>query len=449
MRFNTNFIPALLKAVVFSSAELGLYTCSVMEKAEITVGFRDLSPVQRQMVRSTLQSLLDSHYFSKSKRYPALLEYAVHNTLEGNAGKLKERAFGAEVFGRPADYDTSNDPVVRIAAGEVRKRIELYFSQHPEAPVRIVLPVGSYTAEFHFRSLSTDDTPPRQPQTDAIEVQDHAPPGSGAVHSESKNKGWGAWMAGRGLVLAAMLLLMVAGLAVWRYLQNRGTGEFWWPVLHNDVPALIVLGGGPDPNLAGNGATGANSQELKTLAMDNAIAAAQICSVFREYERDCKVTPAQSATLADLRYKSVALVGAFDNAWTQRLMAPLRYQFQIDAIDSPAPTKSRMIVDRDHMETTSTWRVGSGGPALELGKEYAIVGRFRSDITDGMVVVVAGLGPAGTNSAGEYVCSPEKLHEILSLAPKEWKGFNFEAVLQIEVVQGKAGHAKVVATQFW
>jgi len=96
--------------------------------------------------------------------------------------------------------------------------------------------------------------------------------------------------------------------------------------------------------------------------------------------------------------------------------------------------------------------MGKIGPAalkLPMNEDYAIVARFHSDVTDGMAVVVAGLGRQGTHTGGLYICSPDAMRTILSRAPKGWKGVNFEAVLKTNVIQGSAGHAEVIATQFW
>jgi len=51
----------------------------------------------------------------------------VEQTLAGNEDNLKERTLGVEVFHRTPDYDTNLDPVVRLCAGEVRKRIAQYY----------------------------------------------------------------------------------------------------------------------------------------------------------------------------------------------------------------------------------------------------------------------------------------------------------------------------------
>ncbi len=74
-------------------------------------------------IREQLDRLLPHPLFANSKRYPALLAYTVEQTLLGHAADLKERSIGVEVFGRSPAYDANADPVVRITAGEVRKRL--------------------------------------------------------------------------------------------------------------------------------------------------------------------------------------------------------------------------------------------------------------------------------------------------------------------------------------
>jgi hypothetical protein len=424
-----------------------------MEQAEFTVGYRDLSAEQQQLVRDTLQSLLSSPHFRKSKRYPALLEYVVGNALAGNTSSSKERIVGAEVFGRSADYDTSNDAIVRIAAGEVRKRMESYFQEHPEAPVRIDLPLGNYTAEFHFRS---------QPDKDAFstvlktEEDIPSPVAFSPSDLKSKNGRTPAWLI---WVVALVVVLMAVGAGKWIDVQDQSRRDFWQPILHTQQPAVILTGEVPILSVE------APSPDKQAIYIDrklrdespiqfgDAMAAARICGIFKNGGRDCKVIPASSATVVDLRNTSVVLVGAFNNALTQRFLASLR--FQLESIDSdsipgtktPGP-KTRAIVDRFHPEANSAWKVGMERPLPESG-DYAILGRFHSDINDGMVVVIAGLGPQGTDGAGEFISSPDNMQQILAQAPKDWKGVNFEAVLHIDLVQGNAGHVKVITTYFW
>jgi hypothetical protein len=67
-----------------------------------------------------MEKVLASNQFCNSRRYPALLRYVVDQALSGNGDQIKERTVGIEVFGRPPDYDTNTDTVVRYTAGEVR-----------------------------------------------------------------------------------------------------------------------------------------------------------------------------------------------------------------------------------------------------------------------------------------------------------------------------------------
>ena len=80
-------------------------------------------------VRVQLEQLLASNLFCHSTRYPALLQYIVEQTLEGHGNKLKERLIGIEVFHRAPDYDTNAEPIVRVTAAEVRKRIAQYYHE--------------------------------------------------------------------------------------------------------------------------------------------------------------------------------------------------------------------------------------------------------------------------------------------------------------------------------
>src|ERR1017187_3713418 len=108
----------------------------------------------KQEVRAQLARLLASPLFQHSKHYPGLLRYVVNETLEGRGGFLKERALGAEVFGRDPNYDPNADPVVRTSASEVRKRIaQFYHEPGHESEIRIELTSGSHTPEFRYAAV--------------------------------------------------------------------------------------------------------------------------------------------------------------------------------------------------------------------------------------------------------------------------------------------------------
>src|SRR5689334_13963845 len=108
-------------------------------RADSVVGL-DPAAVHAQLAR-----LLESPHFRNSKRSQALLRFVVQAVLAGDQNSLKERCIGATVFGRQPAYDTAQDPIVRNAAIEVRKRLAQYHLE-PEhaAELRVGLPSGSY-----------------------------------------------------------------------------------------------------------------------------------------------------------------------------------------------------------------------------------------------------------------------------------------------------------------
>ena len=78
------------------------------------------SPEQSAKVHETLERVLASHAFRKSEQCQKFLRYVVEHSDSSRDDLLKERIIGVEVFGRQTDYDTADDPAVRVRAAEVR-----------------------------------------------------------------------------------------------------------------------------------------------------------------------------------------------------------------------------------------------------------------------------------------------------------------------------------------
>src|ERR1700739_1845442 len=120
-----------------------------MLSQQVVEGWIPSTPADCALVQQQLEKLLTDSHFSFSKRYPSFLRFVVTNALAGQTELLKERILGVEIFGRHADYDTATDPIVRVTAAEIRKRIELYYQEAGhDAEIRISLPSGSYVPQF-------------------------------------------------------------------------------------------------------------------------------------------------------------------------------------------------------------------------------------------------------------------------------------------------------------
>ena len=89
----------------------------------------DGTPPEPRPGREFLDDILRSTPFRTSRQCQDLFRYIVEHSLAGSDDSLRERVIGIEVFGRAPDYDTAQDPVVRIRAAYVRKRLAEYYQK--------------------------------------------------------------------------------------------------------------------------------------------------------------------------------------------------------------------------------------------------------------------------------------------------------------------------------
>jgi hypothetical protein len=170
-------------------------------------------------------------------------------------------------------------------------------------------------------------------------------------------------------------------------------------------------------------------------------AIANILSYLKGNGKPFRIHEANSDTLDDLHDRAVVLVTGNNNKWTEFLLKTLRFHLVLhDQFSYIADSKN---------PTFRGWNIDFSQPFKEQTSDYAIIARFYSATTGAPVVVAAGISSNGTEAAGEFIVSPEGLAKLKRLAPNGRLNRNFEAVLKVEVVDGKTGAANIVASQFW
>ena len=80
-----------------------------------------------QVVRNQLSRMLDSRYFRTSPRLRLFLLYTVEQGLAGCEDRLKEYCIALAVFGKPDSFDPRVDSAVRVAARQLRAKIDVYY----------------------------------------------------------------------------------------------------------------------------------------------------------------------------------------------------------------------------------------------------------------------------------------------------------------------------------
>jgi hypothetical protein len=159
--------------------------------------------LERQEIIGHLTRLLKSELLGGSPSLAKLLTFCVNTTLAGEEESLKETTIGVLCFGRSATYDTKADPIVRVNARRLRRKLELFYeAEGREEKVRISLPKGSYIARFHRREEAIAPAAVTI-QTDPIVDLEIPLASVVAVHKSG-------WRGYRSLSLAALLFIVIA-----------------------------------------------------------------------------------------------------------------------------------------------------------------------------------------------------------------------------------------------
>lgn len=103
----------------------------------------------REQILQALDKILKSPSFISAKKMCSLLSFIVTETLDGCAKTLKAFTIAVEVFQRDESFDPQQDPIIRVQAGNLRKRLkEYYLTDGKDDAIMIKIPKGAYSALF-------------------------------------------------------------------------------------------------------------------------------------------------------------------------------------------------------------------------------------------------------------------------------------------------------------
>jgi hypothetical protein len=422
-----------------------------------------LNPDQRQNVLEELERILHGKRFHNSGRAKQFLQYIVERKLEGHFDDLKERTIGTELFQRPPDYSTGEDPVVRVHAGHVRRKLEQHYQDVKETSlVRIDLPLGSYAPEFHWQSEESVELP---------HVSASSEPGTEPIQSGRRTFPKSSVLIITLAVSAVLMIAITAARVKFRPAtpQNSALKEFWAPALAAQQPVLFCLSNGvtyrPNQRLyekyqrehPGTFTT-ITEKDNKPLPLDpgekitfgdlelitewgitrgDLETAFKLAAFFGKIGKPVDLRVETEYSFRDLRGSPAVLIGAFNNEWTMNLVSDLRYKF----------IEKEGIRIQDQGPPERFWPQLPGQSLQSV--DYAIISRLIDPKTGQFTVIVGGLTSRGTEAAVEFISSENDLGDFLRSAPKNWKSMSLELVLRTDVTDGVSGPPHIVASNFW
>jgi cytochrome oxidase assembly protein ShyY1 len=133
------------------------------------------STIKPEEVQEALDRILSSKYFVNAHKKKEFLRLICDFHLKGRASELNEYILGYEVFARDNAYNPSGDPIVRVFAHEIRKKLENYYkTEGSHDPIRLAIPAGTYQPVF-TRQVADTTTTPQEARTTSETLIDTTP----------------------------------------------------------------------------------------------------------------------------------------------------------------------------------------------------------------------------------------------------------------------------------
>lgn len=422
------------------------------------------------IVRQALRLILESPSFSASKRGQQFLSFVVRHRLDNPPEPLKERTIGVALFNRSVDYATGDDSVVRAQAREVRRRLEQYYMACPhDSPIRIELPVGSYSPVFSWVAVqrhASEELPGSMSLTVAPSLIDTSVSRLPATSSPAKaNQRW--VLLGSVAVLACLLGLAVAVTLTRKATPHSTISQFWLPAFASSKPLLICL---PKPIFYRPSAEvykrtaqspGEFDREVDRMthsphlrpedsvrwsemieyydygvSQGDVQAAVKLSSFFGRQGKDSEVRIGNGLSSEDLRNSPAVVIGAFSNPRAMEMMSGLHFTFVDD---------SKGIRIQERGDSGRSWYTKHG----PVGEDYGLVTRLVDSSTGQFVVLVAGVEASGSDAAADLIVRPDDLEKILQSASRDWPQKNVQILVSTAVRDFVAGPPKIIGVYVW
>jgi hypothetical protein len=423
-----------------------------------------------------LERILASSQLRRAARLREFLLFVGKRSIKDGLDQIHEQEIGANVFGRPPDYDTSLDNIVRVNASELRKRIEDYFATEGAGEALVMdIPRGSYKPVFRPRTILPGVDPPAETPKTVVSAATETPAKEVLETTAPTQRTW----EGRLLVVAALLIVALAA-GCWylgrenqtlrRSLDNNGAqatpaiNAFWSEFLGARPNTDIILA---DTSFALIEDITKRSIPLSEYLSRNYVNTVQTPNLspdrradlqmimqrnngslgdFRAAQRLLALDPpgknfhvysARDYTPALVKQDNIILIGARkSNPWVDLFASRLTFTAEYDTdrqrdfIQDKAPAAGEQA-RYEAMPLPST-----GG--------YCVISYLPNPQQSGKVLILAGTDSAATEGAGDFLTSEDQLSRFEKMLHVTTLPY-FELVLKTSNLNGTPIDAQIVA----
>jgi hypothetical protein len=425
------------------------------------------------------QRIASSEIFARSEYLPKFLLYICDRYLSGKTHEITEQQIGERVFGRQRGYSPGEDSIVRNYAGQLRKRLELYYEREGKLDeVYITIPRGSYVPVFRPRSSPTAIQLSGGTADDRIDAditlvdlragEADSPALRVAPLISLLNQGWIPFLLGVGmsaLVFAAVLLTGrivrlprsdSAAHLLWSALFSKNKDTFVVPadsgigILQNlsqeSVDLSDYASGKYLSNIKLRNIDAANLDDLRTQRYTSIVdltIATRLARLPEVVPDRFAIRYARDLRMDDLRNENVVLIGAIHaDPWVKLVQDRLNFQI----VCGMRINDCRIVNLHPAPGEQSTY----ASPADNTSQKTFAVIAFRPNLSGtGHLLLIAGLNMAGTEAAGRMVLDSATIKPTLNrVALRDGSLRPFELLIETNSLGAEALPSRIIAARY-
>ncbi|GGG85821.1 hypothetical protein GCM10011585_32130 [Edaphobacter dinghuensis] len=428
--------------------------------------------------KELLERVINSRELKRASRLRELLEYIGKHAQDFPSHTIREQMIGAAVFGRPEDYDTGLDNIVRVNVSELRKRLIHYFSEEgSHETIAIEIPRGGYLPIFFLRSTATAktlETPALLPP--ATEASPATPPS--ALDLPEATPVAALPVARKHLtpvLIALSIAVFVCGLLLWQNHRLAVQLQPWKTDALKDSLWADFFSSGDRIDIVTADTSFALAEDIlgQTISLDDyldykymnladqpglppgtksalkhilernngSIGDFQAAKRFMDldgYSSALKLASARSYTAESIKADNVILIGGREsNPWVDLYRDRMNFFLDYD----PSIQRSFIVNRKPQPGEEAVYETGR-----DPNRSYSVVS-FLPNLTDQRyVLIISGVDSQATRAAGDFITSPEGLAQIRQRMPTGHFPY-FELVLASSRLVGTTLHTEIVASR--
>lgn len=420
------------------------------------------------------QRIAKSEIFARSEFLPKFLLYICDRQLRARTHEITEQQIGERVFGRPPGYSPGEDNIVRNYAGQLRKRLEMYYEREGKHDaVCISIPRGGYVPLFRPRDPIPETSPVEAAavaelaETILPEPLPVAAPAAIAATLPQRAK-WLMFALGAGSCAAGFAIVLFA----LHFYQNRplhtASHLLWSAIFSNNQDTFIVPADSglgilqnltEQPAALADYANGKYLANVKIPSMDDAniddlrtqrYTSIADLGITSRLARLPEVVPdrfvmryARDLRMDDLRNGNAVLLGAIHtDPWVNLLQEGLNFQFVCET-----HVNECSIVNRHPAAGERSIYPGSTtGPSRET---FAVIAFLPNLSRTGHLLVIGGLNMAGTQAAADMLLDADSLRPVIEKAKLPDGSLQpFELLIETSSLGAEALPSRIIAARY-